>query len=115
MVVFQERLVGGVGDEKEVDDDVKGVVASLSDSIKTAAFTSLTQSGENADATKFKNSSIDVLSYKTQVVAGLNYFVKVRIDGKIFHLRIYKHFSGSLELSKVAGPKPESDPIAYFQ
>jgi len=114
-MIQSEKLAGGVGDEKPSDEEITGIVTSMADSIKSSAMASLTQSGGNVDANAFKNSPIEVLSYKTQVVAGTNYFAKVRIASMIFHVRIYKHFSGSLELTKVSAPKKESDPIAYFQ
>jgi hypothetical protein len=108
-------MPGGLGDEKKPDDDVNAVVQSVATSIKSGALTSLTQSGGNADPNIFNNSDIKVLAYKTQVVAGTNYFVKVSINNMIFHVRIYQHFSGSTEVTKVVGPKKDNDTLAYFQ
>lgn len=49
-----------------------------------------------------------------QVVAGTNYFVKLRLaSGEYAHARIYDHF-GSVTLTAVQFPKSEADPLKYF-
>jgi len=108
-----EMLVGGVGSSRPADDNVRGIVSSLGEQIKTKALARLTESGANTDNNAFKSSPIEVLSYSTQVVAGTNYFVKVKIYNSVFHARIYKNLSGSLELSNLV-LATESGPITYF-
>jgi len=55
-------------------------------------------------------------SFKSQVVAGTNYFVKVHVGNeKHVHLRIYKHFSGTTELHSHQVDKTHEDPIEYFK
>ena len=34
--------------------------------------------------------SVKLLSYKTQVVAGTNYFMKVSVKDKVFHARVFR-------------------------
>ncbi|CBK22718.2 uncharacterized protein [Blastocystis hominis] len=49
-----------------------------------------------------------------QVVAGLNYFVKVDIgNNRAIHLRIYDHFN-DVSLTKVLTGKTLDDPLVYF-
>jgi len=67
-------------------------VQALIDHVKDDLVAALGQSPAKLEATHFK----------TQVVAGMNYFVRVHIgDDKHVHVRIYKHFSGSIELHGV--------------
>jgi len=114
-MAFATMMPGGTTDEKVPDKDAQKVVDSVADKIKTSAMASLTQSGANVDSVAFNKAPIEVLSYKTQVVAGTNYFVKARIATFIFHVRIYQHFSGTTELTKLIGPKQESEKLAYFE
>jgi len=108
-------MPGGTTDEKVPDPDAQKVIDSVAGKIKTSAMASLVQSGANVDSVTFNNAPIELLSYKTQVVAGTNYFAKIRITTFIFHVRIYQHFSGTTELSKLIGPKQGSDQLAYFE
>lgn len=110
--------MGGISDgEKESNEDVQNMLDSLSSEIKTAAFEAY--SGSNGDSPQglqdhLKAANITPLGHKTQVVAGVNYFVRTKIGDYIFHVRIYRDLKRNASLTKVIGPKQESDPIEYF-
>ena len=96
---------GGPSDEKLADENVQTLV----DSVKDAVVTKLGSAPPEMRATHFL----------TQVVAGTNYFVRVHIgDGNHIHLRIYKHFSGTVTLHGVkhheAGGVAETEKLEYF-
>lgn len=56
--------------------------------------------------------------FKSQVVAGINYFVKVHVGNDEFlHLRIFKslpHESKPLTLASYQSKKTKHDELAYF-
>lgn len=68
-------MPGGLSDEKPGDDHVRSVV----DSVKT----------EMESKLAIKLGAYDVVGYKTQVVAGINYFVKIKAGGAYYLLRIF--------------------------
>ena len=81
-------LCGGTGDENVATDEVQ----SLIDSVKAEIVSKIGSEPAQFKATHFK----------TQIVAGTNFFVRVMIgDDKHIHVRIYKHFSGSVEVHGV--------------
>jgi len=98
-------LCGGTGDEKAATGDVQTLV----DGVRSEIVGKLGSEPEQFTATHFK----------TQVVAGTNYFVRVHIgNDKHIHLRIYKHFSGSVQLHGVkhhdVGGVGASEALEYF-
>lgn len=81
-------LCGGTGEEKAASDEVQ----ALLESVKAEIVAKLGSEPAQFKATHFK----------TQVVAGTNYFIRVLIgDDKHVHVRIYKHFSGSVQVHGV--------------
>jgi len=101
LIHFYKRMIcGGTGDVKPADPQVQELVNSLKDDIVKELGGSL---GE-----------VEVTHYKTQVVAGTNYFVRVHVgEGRHLHLRIYKHFSGTVKLDGVKEAAAE-EPIEHF-
>ena len=68
-------------------------------------------------AAKLGRDSLDgqVLCYKTQLVAGTNYFLKVKVgDNECVHARVYKDLQQNVSLHSVQGNKSEDDEIEYF-
>lgn len=58
-----EQITGGLGAVREPDDKVQAIVDKIKPDLEAQS--------------NVKFTSLEVLSYKTQVVAGTNYFVKV--------------------------------------
>jgi len=52
--------------------------------------------------------------YSTQVVAGINYFVKIDVGGEFIHARIYKDLKQNLSVNKIQTGKNATDPLEYF-
>ncbi|XP_077487669.1 cystatin-B-like [Amblyomma americanum] len=56
------------------------------------------------------------LKYRTQLVNGVNYFVKVHVGGgQHIHVRAHKAFQGEISFSAVQENKALEDPIEHFQ
>jgi cystatin-A/B len=87
-------LPGGTSDPKDATPEVQ----HIAESVKPSLLTKLSAEKHS------KLHPFKAVSYKTQVVAGTNYFIKVAIDdGKEFiHLRVHKPLgeSASPVLSK---------------
>ncbi|XP_030254240.1 cystatin-B-like [Sparus aurata] len=97
-------LCGGTSEPAAADAEIQ----QLCDTVKTEAET---KAGKTFDAFTAK-------SYTKQVVAGMNYFIKVHVGGEEHvHLRVYKklpHAGGEVSLSDMQHNKTHADPIAYF-
>ncbi|XP_071955942.1 cystatin-A2-like [Antedon mediterranea] len=52
--------------------------------------------------------------YATQLVNGVNYFVKVNTGSNYVHMRLYKPFQGDVSFVTFQDNKTESDELAYF-
>ncbi|KAG8130164.1 hypothetical protein E2320_016834 [Naja naja] len=71
---------------------------------------------EEKESRKF--DVFDAVSYKTQVVAGINYFIKIHVgNDEYFHVRVYKrlpHESKPLELTNYQSKKEKHEDVTYF-
>lgn len=55
------------------------------------------------------------VSYATQVVAGVNYFIKVQVSStECVHIRVYQDLQQHRSLTAVQDGKTLDDPITYF-
>jgi len=96
-------ICGGTGEAKEATAEVQELVNGLRAELEKEV------SGNMAPG------NLEATHFKTQVVAGTNYFVRVRdTSGSHFHLRIYKHFSGTVQLSGVKTATEEEE-LVYFE
>ena len=94
-------LCGGTGQVKDATDEVQLLV----DGVKDAVGQELGAEVRELKATHFK----------TQVVAGTNFFVRVEDgEGKTLHLRIYRHFSGTVQLHAVKHAEATEE-VAHFE
>ncbi|XP_066472205.1 cystatin-B-like [Tiliqua scincoides] len=97
-------LVGGTSEAKPATPDIQ----ELADLVKPQI-----EQKENKSYPTFK-----AVEYKTQVVAGTNYFIKVDVgQGEYMHLRVLQplpHLKEQPSLSDYQTGKKESDPLNYF-
>jgi len=108
----ENRFVGGIGDEKPVDANIHEVVSHVD-------LRSSIGSGQNALLTG-NEINIEPVSYRTQVVNGVNYFVKLRaqvgnnIRPQYYVAKIYKSFDGNIYSLVDIQPVGRKDEINYF-
>lgn len=95
---------GAAGQEMKATEEVQKIV----DEVKSQA--------EAKAGTTF--NEFKAISYRAQVVAGQNYFVKVKVgDSSYIHLRIYQtlpHDGSRLELTAIKTGLSEGDSLDYF-
>ncbi|KAI3386568.1 hypothetical protein SNEBB_009484 [Seison nebaliae] len=94
-------MCGGTSKVQEMTDEVKELAVSFRKAVEL-------KTGRNFDVYEPK-------TFSTQVVAGMNYFIKIHVgNDKYIHLRIYQHFSGTTEFSNVLEDKADGDALEYF-
>ncbi|XP_039600054.1 cystatin-B-like [Polypterus senegalus] len=97
-------LCGGTSDAKPADAEVQ----KICDEVKPQV-----ESQTNRTYGTFK-----AVQYKSQMVAGTNYFIKVHVGGEEYiHLRIFRSLpvhGNELKVHSVQSPKGQQDEIAYF-
>ncbi|KAG8450061.1 hypothetical protein GDO86_002615 [Hymenochirus boettgeri] len=95
---------GGLGGSQTADSEVQGICDQMKGEF-------LKQSGVNASVFK-------AIEYKTQVVAGTNYFIKVHLGGdKYAHIRVYQslpHAGSKLRLDRFQVDKTKDDKVDHF-
>ena len=95
-------MVGGVGAVKPADDNAKSVLSQALPQIV-------------AQLPQFANAAAELVSYSTQVVAGLNYFMKIRFGAdKFVHARVWLSPAQEVTLHSVQENKTLDAPINYF-
>ncbi|XP_052014892.1 cystatin-A-like [Apodemus sylvaticus] len=69
------------------------------------------------EKTNEKYEKFEAVEYKTQVVSGLNYFIKIDVgNGCYIHVRVYRGLSGkdNFELHGYQTNKNKDDELIYF-
>ncbi|EAL61538.1 cystatin A1 [Dictyostelium discoideum AX4] len=92
--------LGGLKPEVHAaNDEIRQVVAKVADELKS----------------KLNTTEVEPVSYKTQLVAGTNYFIKVKTPAGFAHARVYKDLqqNHSVHSVKADGITEESE-IVYF-
>ncbi|XP_062983446.1 cystatin-B-like [Elgaria multicarinata webbii] len=101
-----ETVVGGLSEPEPATSEVQ----SIAEQVKS-------QLEQKANAVY---PTYEAISFREQVVAGTNYFIKVRHgDGErdYAHLRVFQAlpcYGGGVELSGYQLGKTKDDPITYF-
>jgi len=96
-------MCGGTTEMKSPDDESNQMLTTVKDQFHEKAGTS----GE-----------VKLLGYKTQVVAGTNYFMKIAVGDKVIHARVFQplpHTGESAQVHSIEDKNhtPESE-LAYF-
>ena len=75
-------MVGGFGDSRPADDKVKALAIEMKPKVEQALGATYSQ--------------FEAVSFKTQVVAGINYKIKVKVgEGKYVHIKVYEPLANS--------------------
>ncbi|XP_071478751.1 cystatin-A-like [Diadema antillarum] len=100
-VAMAEQKMGGMQKVQPVNAEVEGYVKQMR------------SEAEGAAGGEFKQ--FIPVEFATQLVNGVNYFVKVDVgDGQFVHIRFYRPFKGETQFVKLVGDKTEKDPLEYI-
>lgn len=95
-------ICGGVSEAKEPDETVISIFESIRPELESKL------GGGSLSAAK-------PVSYKSQLVNGVNYFIKIDLgNDKYAHVRAYRSFAGETSLRAVQPDKALLDEIEYF-
>ncbi|KAK4288118.1 hypothetical protein Pmani_038835 [Petrolisthes manimaculis] len=95
---------GGASPEQPPNDQVQQIINNVREEVEKELGHSVTE--------------FSLISYKTQVVAGTNYFAKVDIgegEDSMVHIRVYKNLGGNVSLHSIQYPKSRNHSVEYFQ
>jgi len=102
---IQRKRLGGSSEEKQATDEIQKLV----DAVKSKAESMLDQ----------KFSMFTAVKYREQMVAGTNYFIKVKVgEDSYIHMKIFKPLPYTNKkpfLAAVVGGKKQGDKIGNFR
>ncbi|XP_063954440.1 cystatin-A2-like [Lytechinus pictus] len=112
MAAEKKRMGGMTGvtslDNGLVSDEEKNLIQGLLDKVKPDA--------ELEARRKFEE--LTPVAYATQLVNGVNYFIKANTGGtgdkRYVVIRLHKSFGGDVTVHSIQVDKTEADPITYF-
>ncbi|XP_032075326.1 leukocyte cysteine proteinase inhibitor 1-like [Thamnophis elegans] len=98
--------VGGLSPPEPATPEIQAIANQVQDKLK--------------EATNKRFATYKAVLYRAQVVAGMNYFIKMRcgdMEKDYVHLRVFQALQGQggqTELSGFQLDKTKDDPITYF-
>ncbi|XP_038049285.1 cystatin-A2-like [Patiria miniata] len=96
-----KQKTGGMNEPQKADDEVQGYVDQVKSSVE--------------EAIGRKVEKFEAKLYASQLVNGINYFVKVDTgDGKFVHVRLHKTFQGEVTFNSCQDGKTETEELKYF-
>ncbi|XP_046438913.1 cystatin-B-like [Daphnia pulex] len=96
------KMTGGISDN---DEPATAEVQTLVEQVKDQITGKMNGTFEVFEA----------ITFKSQVVAGRNYFVKIHVgNDKCIHARIYKNLQREVSVHSIQEDKTREDPITYF-
>lgn len=97
-------MVGGLGEAQPANEEIQELVNQVKPQLAT-------------HAPGHESKDLKALSYRSQVVAGTNYFIKVHAGDQHLHLKVHKplpHTGNPPQLSGVQAGKSHQDEVAFF-
>ncbi|XP_066957723.1 cystatin-B-like [Macrobrachium rosenbergii] len=93
-------MCGGASETKPASEEIQAVMNEVRAAVE--------------EKVGFTLSKYELISYKTQVVAGTNFFAKIDLGDTHVHARVYRNLQGEISLHSVQHPKVLEDDIEYF-
>eukprot|EP01132_Coremiostelium_polycephalum_P000629 gene629-780_t len=93
-------VVGGLSQTHKADPAIKNLVNIVKKNVEEKLGRSY--------------NKFEPISYRMQVVAGTNYFVKVQTDDQVIHTKIFVSLDQETKLTSLEENKSMSDDISYF-
>jgi len=95
------KMMGGIGDKQAVSEFVHHICDHVKEKLES-------ELGKNLD-------TFEPLYYKHQVVAGMNYFIKIRVEENVcVHVRVFRSLQGDINYTSHVYPKTIEDSLEYF-
>ncbi|KAH9525362.1 hypothetical protein Btru_001162 [Bulinus truncatus] len=100
----QTKMCGAASEVKEATEEIQEIIKEIRDELESKV---------NQKFPVYK-----AISYRSQVVAGTNFFVKIQVDDNDYvHVRIFRplpHTKKGPELSRHQTGKSKDEPLEYF-